>query len=230
MRLNRRKKKLYDFWSVIRQFILEFLAQAQFSVLYWCTTMLPQQDFSNNTESHNKYGTDLQEKQTKNPKPTKQLNAMETTYYHCRDAYFGYGIEGGGKACSITANNIKYLSKEQLQTFNKYWWILLRPQQFSEIVCLHCGNLFCCLEELSNCTRPYMCNKALSKSKLVQKNCKKILWHAEKADFSWEWCSIFPFPDVYSYCLSAVCHQGYTAPLAGPGLRPPFLLFKLFLS
>lgn len=82
-----------------------------------------------------------------------------------------------------------------------------------------------------------MRNKALSKCRLSQKNCKKISWHKDRArrreaDFSWEWCSASPPPDVYSYCLSPACHRGHAAPLAGQcwsvGLRPPFLLFMLF--
>ena len=84
-----------------------------------------------------------------------------------------------------------------------------------------------------------MRNKALSKCRLLQKNCKKISWHKDgagrrEADLSWEWRSMFPHPDVYSYRLSPACHRGHEAPLAGQcwsvGLRPPFLLFKLFLS
>lgn len=84
-----------------------------------------------------------------------------------------------------------------------------------------------------------MRNKALSKCRLLQKNCKKILWHKDgavrrEADFSWERCSAFPPPDVYSYGLLPSCHRGGTAPLAGQcgsaRLGPLFLLFKLFLS
>lgn len=136
-------------------------------------------------------------------------------------------------------HNIKHLSQEHLKTFYKYWWSLPRPWQFSEIICLYCGKLLCCLEELSNCTRPSRRNKALSKCRLLQKNCKKILWHKDgagrkEADFSWERCLAFPPPDVSSCCLLPACHQGHAAPLAGQnqsmGLRPPFLLFKRFLS
>lgn len=55
-----------------------------------------------------------------------------------------------------------------------------------------------------------------------------------EADFPWEWCSTFPPPDVYSYCLSPTYYQGHAAHLTwqcwSAGLRPPFLLFELFLS
>lgn len=78
-----------------------------------------------------------------------------------------------------------------------------------------------------------MCNKALTKCRLLQKNCKKILWHKDGvgrrgADFSREWFSTFLPPDVYSYCLSPTCHWGHTTLLAGQAQTS--LLFKPFVS